>query len=92
MLTSGIVDVCTPSTCGGRCLVLPVCPSGWLVWNVPVVVGVGPACDGWVARCWALRDQALVPDGAVTLVFLWLFGCWIVDASIFVAVCSDQFL
>ena len=24
------------------------------------------------------------------LVFLWLFGCWIVDASIFVAVCSDR--
>ena len=23
--------------------------------------------------------------------FLWLFGCWIVDASIFVAVCSDRF-
>ena len=45
---------------------------------------------GWVARCWALRDQAapVIPssDGGVSLVFLWLFGCWIVDASIFVAV------
>jgi hypothetical protein len=39
-----------------------------------------------VARCWALRDQAAPSDGGVTLVFLWLFGCWIVDASIFVAV------
>jgi hypothetical protein len=29
-------------------------------------------------------------DGVVMLVFLWLFGCWIVDASIFVAVCSDR--
>ena len=39
---------------------------------------------GWVARCWALRNQA--PAGwlsGVVLVFLWLFGCWIVDASIF---------
>ena len=26
------------------------------------------------------------PDGSWVLVFLWLFGCWIVDASIFVAV------
>ena len=41
---------------------------------------------GWVAHCWALRNQAVLSDGRVTLVFLWLFGCWIVDASIFVAV------
>jgi hypothetical protein len=42
---------------------------------------------GWVARCWALRNQA-PRDWIVSrvLVFLWLFGCWIVDASIFVAV------
>ena len=39
-----------------------------------------------VARCWALRNQAVLSDDRVTLVFLWLFGCWIVDASIFVAV------
>ena len=38
---------------------------------------------GWVARCWALRDQAPALDGVWLLVFLWLFGCWIVDASIF---------
>ena len=45
---------------------------------------------GWVARCWALRNQAAPVDPVFgwggTLVFLWLFGCWIVDASIFVAV------
>jgi hypothetical protein len=39
-----------------------------------------------VAHCWALRNQAVLSDDRVTLVFLWLFGCWIVDASIFVAV------
>ena len=50
---------------------------------------------GWVARCWALRNQAVLSDDRVSLVFLWLFGCWIVDASIFVAVllrsCSPLF-
>ena len=30
--------------------------------------------------------------GAWLLVFLWLFGCWIVDASIFVAVLLKAFL
>jgi hypothetical protein len=48
---------------------------------------------GWVARCWALRNQA-PRDWIVSrvLVFLWLFGCWIVDASIFVAVLLKAFL
>ena len=61
-------------------------------------VGVeGPVGVWWwgmeVARCWALRDQAPASrTGCVVLVVLWLFGCWIVDASIFVAVCSDQVL
>jgi hypothetical protein len=58
---------------------------------------------GRVARCWALRNQApsiwsgllVGPSSPVRrwwggAVFLWLFGCWIVDASIFVAVCSDR--
>ena len=40
-----------------------------------------------VAHCWALRNQAAFTGWwGFTLVFLWLFGCWIVDASIFVAV------
>jgi hypothetical protein len=69
--------------------------SGLLgVWNVRWVLEAGAGssylclhgCGGWVAHCWALRNQAVLPDGRVTLVFLWLFGCWIVDASIFVAV------
>ena len=45
---------------------------------------------GGVAHCWALRNQAPARDRVWLLVFLWLFGCWIVDASIFVAVCSDR--
>ena len=44
-----------------------------------------------MAHCWALRNQAVLSDGRVTLVFLWLFGCWIVDASIFVAVLLKAF-
>ena len=48
---------------------------------------VGPVPRVWgdrVAHCWARRNQAPVP-GWVSggLVVLWLFGCWIVDASIF---------
>ena len=39
-----------------------------------------------MAHCWALRNQAVLSDDRGSLVFLWLFGCWIVDASIFVAV------
>jgi hypothetical protein len=66
------------------------------VWNGPV--GVGSVAGsllcggvGGVTRCWALRNQAPVPGWVRgVLVFLWLFGCWIVDASIFVAVCSDR--
>ena len=36
------------------------------------------------------ESGAGAPMGMRLLVFLWLFGCWIVDASIFVAVCSDR--
>ncbi len=62
----------------------------WRSWWLGLTAA-GRVCPGvgvgGVAHCWALRNQApvhrLVAD---TLVFLWLFGCWIVDASIFVAV------
>src|SRR4051794_20757485 len=72
-----------------------------LVWWVGVEGVGGGGVVAWsvmagVARCWALRNQAPRAGPGdrwwflVLLVFLWLFGCWIVDASIFVAVCSDR--
>ena len=96
VLASGTVDVVDLDSLGsvvsstaGRCLRVRVgveraVDSWWLgAWSL--VWGVG------VARCWALRNQAPARGcGWGVLVVLWLFGCWIVDASIFVAVCSDR--
>ena len=98
MLISGIVDALTvvadatgPSTTARILLA----GFGVTVWNglvvgqddsrpsLPAFAWVGV---GGVTRCWALRNQAPASDGVWSLVFLWLFGCWIVDASIFVAV------
>jgi hypothetical protein len=69
------------------------------VWNglvgVGVVAGSSRALCGWVvggvARCWALRNQASLFLGLLCVLGgpgggaprLVLFGCWIVDASIF---------
>ena len=67
--------------------------AGVRVWNARQVqeTGAGPSSGG-------LGGALLGPEKSggplrsrlrmvgVLLVFLWLFGCWIVDASIFVAV------
>ena len=45
------------------------------VWGLALGTLLGPEKSGAVRL-----------DGLWVLVFLWLFGCWIVDASIFVAV------
>jgi hypothetical protein len=93
VLTSGIVDMLTPVE---GFTVTSTTHSLLGVWNVrwswrsgagsSRVFGCGV---GWVAHCWALRNQAapVIPssDGGCLLVFLWLFGCCFVDASIFVA-------
>jgi hypothetical protein len=72
--------------------------AGVRVWNARQVqeTGAGPSSGG-------LGGALLGPEKSggplrsrlrmvgVLLVFLWLFGCWIVDASIFVAVLLKAF-
>jgi hypothetical protein len=60
----------------GSSLVRPLLGWGGGGWG-GTLLGPEESGAGW----WML---------VVVLVFLWLFGCWIVDASIFVAVCSDR--
>ena len=97
MVEPSTLDCCR---CCGRCLVLPVSFGGW-VWNGSGVVGVVAGCCACRAVCswvWWLGGTLLGPEGSGAFcrlvggrwVVLWLFGCWIVDASIFVAVCSDR--
>src|SRR5829696_990427 len=44
-------------------------------------------CDGWGGALLGPEESGgLTGWWGFALVFLWLFGCWIVDASIFVAV------
>ena len=69
------------------------------VWNVRWVLEVGCRPIFWPSGVSGLGGALLGPEksGASTwmgvwlLVFLWLFGCWIVDASIFVAVLLRSF-
>jgi hypothetical protein len=97
VLTSGIVDVENLSTAGGRRLVqlLVLCPlrgwgSGSTVWNERAVGGAGPGKPGGTLLG-PEESGAGTWMGVWLLVFLWLFGCWIVDASIFVAVLLKAF-
>ena len=52
------------------------------------MLGAGPV--GLGGTLLGPEESGAGPGGVWLLVFLWLFGCWIVDASIFVAVCSDR--
>ena len=100
MLTSGIVDALTvvadatgPST-AARALVVRIQRGTGLV-----VVGDDsrlalPLHGGgaWLGDTLLGPEKSGAPGGyqVVCRFALWLFGCWIVDASIFVAVCSDR--
>ena len=98
VLVGGTVDVLTPLW-WSRCLVLPLelCAGVvGVVWNGrwPVGLGAGLRCVGGLGgTLLGPEESGAGLDGwwVWLLVFLWLFGCWIVDASIFLAVCSDRF-
>jgi hypothetical protein len=73
--------------------------AGVLVWNARQVLdaGAGSPSLGWGGGLGGTllgpEESGVRPrDGVGMAVFLWLFGCWIVDASIFVAVCSDRWI
>ena len=98
VFTSGIIDE-RPRPAGHLSSVLPtaVSSSELVAGGCGTWVVAGGAVDPWGPVGFGTllgpeESGAGIPMGWVVLVFLWLFGCWIVDASIFVAVCSDQFL
>ena len=71
------------------------CLQGLRVWNGRQVqdTGAGSPSGGLGgALLGPEKSGASTWMGVWLLVFLWLFGCWIVDASIFVAVLLKAFL
>ena len=70
------------------------CLQGLRVWNGRQVqdTGAGSPSGGLGgALLGPEKSGASTWMGVWLLVFLWLFGCWIVDASIFVAVLLRSF-
>jgi hypothetical protein len=68
--------------------------AGVWVWNARQVqdTGAGPPSGGLGGALLGPEESgASTWMGVWLLVFLWLFGCWIVDASIFVAVLLKTF-
>ena len=64
------------------------------MWNARQVqdAGAGPPSGGLGGTLLGPEESgASTWMGVWLLVFLWLFGCWIVDASIFVAVLLRSF-